>query len=267
MPSVIRDGIRLENVYFCYPGTDTEVLQDVSLFLPAGTVVAIVGENGAGKSTLVKLLCGLYKSTRGRITVDGGDLQAIDPRDWRVRVTAAFQDFVKFEYPLAESVGLGNVEKIDDRSAVTAALARAGGESLLSSLPRDLDTQLGASWDGGVELSHGQWQKIALARTFMTDAPLVVVLDEPTSAFDARAEQEMFDKYAAAAAAGAEAGQITVLVTHRFSTLQSADLIVVMEGARVTEAGSFAELMARGGTYAKLFTLQAAGYATNRSAG
>jgi ATP-binding cassette subfamily B protein len=264
-PAALKDGIELQHVWFSYPGSDRVVLEDMSLRLPAGKVVAIVGENGAGKSTLVKLLCGLYKPTRGRVLIDGTDLQAIPPGEWDTQVTAAFQDFVKFEYPLSESVGLGNVTKIEDKAAVGAALARAGAQGLASSLPDELETQLGASWSNGVELSHGQWQKIALARTFMAETPLLVVLDEPTSAFDARAEQDIFDRYAEAAADGTKVGQVTILVTHRFSTLRSADLIVVLDGARVTETGTHAELMAARGTYAELFSLQAAGYATEGS--
>jgi ATP-binding cassette subfamily B protein len=261
VPVVLRDGIALENVSFRYPGTEREVLTDVSLNLPAGRVVAIVGENGAGKSTLVKLLCGFYQPTSGRITIDGVDLKALDVRAWRTTLSGAFQDFVKFEYPLSESVGIGDLSRIADPEAITAALGKAGAADLVTSLGNGLDTQLGASWPDGTELSHGQWQKVALARGFMTEQPLMVVLDEPTSAFDAQAEQEMFDQYGAAAAESARTGKITVLVSHRFSTVRMADLIVVLDGARVAEAGSHAALMTLGGSYAELFAIQAAGYA------
>ncbi|HXP19332.1 MAG TPA: ABC transporter ATP-binding protein [Streptosporangiaceae bacterium] len=261
VPVVLRDGITLEHVSFRYPGTERQVLTDISLKLPAGRVVAIVGENGAGKSTLIKLLCGFYQPTSGRITIDGVDLQAVDIRAWRSTLTGAFQDFVKFEYPLAEAVGIGDLSRLADAAAITAALRKAGADNLVASLGNGLGSQLGASWPDGVELSHGQWQKIALARGFMPEQPLMVVLDEPTSAFDAQAEQEMFDRYAVAAAESARTGQITVLVSHRFSTVRMADLIVVLDGAHVAEAGSHADLMARGGSYAELFAIQAAGYA------
>jgi ATP-binding cassette, subfamily B, bacterial len=260
-PVAIHQGVRFEDVSFSYPGTDREVLRNVSVSLPAGSVVAIVGENGAGKSSLVKLLCGFYQPTSGRITVDGVDLRSMSPRAWRVRLTGAFQDFVKFEYPLSESVGLGDVSRIDDALAISRALDRAGAGDLVAELDNGLDPQLGASWPDGVELSHGQWQKVALARSFMSERPLAVLLDEPTSAFDAQAEQEIFDKYAATAAAGAKTGQITVLVSHRFSTVRAADVIVVLDGTRVVESGSHADLMARHGLYADLFTTQAAAYA------
>jgi ATP-binding cassette subfamily B protein len=254
-------------VSFCYPGTDREVLKNISVSLPAGSIVAVVGENGAGKSTLVKLLCGLYRPTSGRITVDGRDLQSIAPGAWRSRLTGAFQDFVKFEYPLSESVGLGDVSRIGDDAGINDALLRAGAVGLADELAGGLATQLGASWERGVELSHGQWQKVALSRSFMPRHPLVVVLDEPTSAFDAQAEQEIFDRYSAAAAEGARTGRITVLVSHRFSTVRTADLIIVLDGAQVVESGSHANLMARHGVYANLFTIQAAAYASTGQPG
>jgi ATP-binding cassette subfamily B protein len=266
-PAVLRDGIRLEDVSFSYPGTDREVLKNISALLPAGGVVAIVGDNGAGKSSLVKLLCGFYQPTSGRITIDGADLRGIDARAWRARLTGTFQDFVKFEYALSESVGLGDVSRIDDGQAITEALTSAGAGDVLARLDNRLDTQLGASWEGGFEPSHGQWQKIALARSFMSPAPLVILLDEPTSAFDAQVEQEIFDRYAAAAATGADTGQLTVLVSHRFSTVRTADLILVLDGQRIVESGSHADLMARNGLYAELFTLQASGYASRPAAG
>ncbi|MDQ2874998.1 MAG: ABC transporter ATP-binding protein/permease [Actinomycetota bacterium] len=265
-PAVLRDGIALEDVTFSYTGTEREVLKDISVLLPAGSVVAIAGDNGAGKSSLVKLLCGFYQPTSGRITVDGADLRDIDSRAWRARLTGTFQDFVKFEYALSESVGLGDVSRIEDERAITAALTRASAADVLAKLDHRLDTQLGASWDGGVEPSHGQWQKIALARSFMALQPLVILLDEPTSAFDAHVEQEIFDRYAAAAADGAEAGQVTVLVSHRFSTVRTADLILVLDGSRIVESGSHADLMTMNGLYAELFTLQASGYASRAAA-
>ncbi|MEU9095167.1 ABC transporter ATP-binding protein [Streptomyces sp. NPDC087901] len=262
VPDRLEHGIRLENVSFRYPGGDTYALRDVNLHLPAGKVVAIVGANGAGKSSLVKLLCKLYEPTSGHITVDGADLGRLPPDGWRARVTGAFQDFFRFEYSVVESVGLGDLARIDNRSAVEGAIARAGADGTVSGLEHGVDTQLGPTWEGGVGLSHGQWQRIALARGFMRDKPLLMVLDEPTSALDAETEHALFERYATAARGqGADvASQITVLISHRFSTVGMADLIVVIDGARVVEHGSHAQLMARKGLYADLYGLQAASY-------
>jgi ATP-binding cassette subfamily B protein len=222
--------------------------------------VAIVGENGAGKTTLVKLLCGLYRPTSGRVMVDGVDLTALSLRDWRRRLAGAFQDFARFELPAQHTVGLGELSHLDDRAATETAVGRAGAVDVVHGLPAGLDQQLGPNWDGGVELSHGQWQKLALARGFMRDEPLVLVLDEPTSALDAETEHALFERYADAAREGANVGRITVLVSHRFSTVRMADHIIVMDGARVVETGSHEQLMARGGTYAELYSIQAAAY-------
>jgi ATP-binding cassette subfamily B protein len=259
-PERLTDGIRLEHVSFRYAGTGDIVLRDVSLHLPAGAVVAIVGENGAGKSTLVKLLCRYYEPTEGRITVDGVDLSVIAPVAWRSRLTGAFQDFVKFEYTVREAVGVGDVARLDHDTAVATALRRAGATDLVDRLPDGVDTQLGTAWDGGVDLSHGQWQKIALARSFMPDHPLITILDEPTSALDARSEADIFQRYAAAARDGKADGRMTIFVSHRFSTVRMADLIVVLDGARVAEVGSHADLMARAGLYAELYDIQASAY-------
>jgi len=259
-PGRLDGGIRLENVTFQYPGTDSDVLTDVSLDLPAGSVVAIVGENGAGKSTLVKLLCKYYEPTSGRITVDGMDLAHIAPSAWRARITGAFQDFVKFEYPIREAVGIGDLGRLDDPAAVDAAIRRAGATDLVERLPDGVHTQLGTTWEDGADLSHGQWQKIALARSFMLQDPLLVILDEPTSALDAQAEFDIFERYAEVAREGAAHGRMTVLVSHRFSTVQMADLIVVLDGSRVAEYGSHRDLMARDGLYAELYRIQASAY-------
>jgi ATP-binding cassette, subfamily B, bacterial len=262
-PVRLTEGIVLDDVSFAYPGTTTLVLEHVSLRLPPATVVAIVGENGAGKSTLVKLLLKLYDPSDGRLLVDGRDLGTIRPDLWRERIAGAFQDFFRFELPAREAVGLGHVERLGDEAAVRRAVERAGAKEVVERLPRGIDTQLGVAWPGGVELSFGQWQKIALARGFMREAPLLLVLDEPTSALDAETEHALFERYASAAreaTAADAAGRITVLVSHRFSTVRMADLIVVLDGARVVEVGSHEELMARQGQYAQLYTIQAAGY-------
>ena len=260
VPARLARGITFEHVSFRYPGTERVVLDDVSVALPAGSVVAIVGENGAGKTTLVKLLCRLYAPASGRILIDDVDLASIGVEAWRARLAGAFQDFARFELLTRESVGVGDVPRVHDDASVTAAVGRAGAVDVLDRLAYGLDTQLGPTWDEGVELSHGQWQKLALARGFMRDEPLVLVLDEPTSALDAETEHALFERYASAARTGEAAGRITVLVSHRFSTVRMADLIVVMDGAHVVEVGSHAELMAHGGPYAELYTIQAEAY-------
>jgi ATP-binding cassette subfamily B protein len=262
-PATLREGIRLEGVSFAYPGTERLVLDSVSLSLPAGSVVALVGENGAGKTTLVKLLCKLYEPSSGRILVDGAELGRMRAVEWRGRLAGAFQDFFRFELPARQSVGVGDVVRVDDSAAVQAAVGRAGAEDVVSRLPAGLDSQLGPTWPGGVEVSFGQWQKLALARGFMRDAPVLLVLDEPTAALDAETEHALFERYAAAARGGGGAGRgngITILVSHRFSTVRMADLIVVLDGARVAQVGSHDALMAAGGPYAELYGIQAAGY-------
>ncbi len=259
-PERLREGISFEDVGFCYPGTDTAVLHEISLALPAGSVVALVGENGAGKSTLVKLLCGFYRPSAGRILVDGTDLARIAPQQWRARLSGAFQDFARLEFAAGSSVGLGDLDFLDDSAAVTAAVGRAGAADVIDGLSGGLDTQLGASWPDGVDLSFGQWQKLALARGFMRSAPLLTILDEPTAALDAQTEHGLFERYAEEARTSRRDGRITILVSHRFSTVRMADLIVVVGDGRIAELGSHEELMARGGPYAELYTIQASAY-------
>jgi ATP-binding cassette subfamily B protein len=261
-PGSLRSGIRLEGLRFAYPGSESDVLGPVDLELPAGTSVALVGENGAGKTTLVKLLAGMYRPIAGRIMVDGIDLQELPLPQWRARLSAAFQDFQRLQLVLAESVGLGDLAQIEDHEAVRGALMRAGAVGLEAELPEGLLTRVGNQFTGGRELSGGQWQRLALARGLMRTAPLLVVLDEPTASLDATTEHTLFTRYAAAARElGAAHGTITLLVSHRFSTVRDADLIVVLDAGRVVETGSHEELMARGGTYAELFMLQARAYA------
>ena len=267
-PAVLHEGIRLEHLSFAYPGTSRPVLDDVSLTLPAGSVVALVGENGAGKSTLVKLLAKLYEPTSGAILVDGTPLSAIAPDRWRERLAGAFQDFFRFELRARRTVGVGDVPRLDDNPAVGAAVGRAGAEDVVERLASGLDTQLGPTWPEGVEVSFGQWQKLALARGFMRDDPLLLVLDEPTAALDAETEHALFERYASAARREPAAtgngdgagGRVTLLVSHRFSTVRMADLIVVLDGARLVESGTHEALMAAGGRYAELYRLQATAY-------
>jgi ATP-binding cassette subfamily B protein len=259
VPDSIRSGIRFDRVSFAYPGTSRLVLHDVSLTLPGGSVVAIVGENGAGKTTLVKLLARMYEPTSGSIWVDDRPLARLPAAGWRARLAGAFQDFYRFEFQARHTVGLGDVPRLDDAPAVRNAVGRAGAEDVVEKLPSGLDTQLGPTWPGGAEVSFGQWQKLALARGFMRDAPLLLVLDEPTAALDAETEHALFTRYAAAARTS-QSGRITVLVSHRFSTVRMADLIVVLDGSRLVEVGTHEELMARAGQYAELYTIQAKAY-------
>jgi ATP-binding cassette, subfamily B, bacterial len=222
--------------------------------------VAVVGENGAGKSTLVKLLCGFYAPTAGRITVDGMDLREMAPGQWRSRLAGAFQDFARLEFEARRSVGLGELEHLDDTVAVAAAVSRAGASDVVEQLRDGLDTQLGANWPDGTDLSFGQWQKFALARGFMRERPLLTILDEPTAALDAETEHALFERYAEQARSSRSDGRITVLVSHRFSTVRMADLIVVVRDGRIAEIGSHEQLMADGGTYADLYAIQAHAY-------
>jgi ATP-binding cassette subfamily B protein len=255
-PARLAEGIRLEHVSFAYPGSERIVLDDVSLALAPGQVVALVGENGAGKTTLVKLLCRMYPPSAGRILVDGVPLDDIPVGDWRARLAGAFQDFFRFEFRARHTVGVGDLPRLDDGPAVAAAVERAAAGDVVAQLGKGLDTQLGPTWPEGVEISFGQWQKLALARGFMRERPLLLVLDEPTAALDAETEHALFERYAAAA----RGEQITLLVSHRFSTVRMADFIIVLDGARVVESGTHEALMARGGQYAELYTIQAEAY-------
>ena len=260
VPPSLQQGIRLEHVSFAYPGTTRLVLSDISVFLPAGSVVAVVGENGAGKTTLVKLLAKMYEPTRGAIFVDDTPLSRMPADDWRARLAGAFQDFYRFEFRARQTVGLGDVPRLESEPAVVTAVERAGAQDVVARLVAGLDTQLGPTWPGGCDVSFGQWQKLALARGFMRDTPLVLVLDEPTAALDAETEHALFERYADAVRGQRNDGRITILVSHRFSTVKMADLIVVLDGARLVEVGTHAQLMARGGQYAALFGIQAAAY-------
>lgn len=258
-PTRLRRGLVLEHVSFRYPGTHTDVLHDVNLFLPAGRIVALVGDNGVGKSTLVKLLCGFYAPTSGSITVDGVDLADIPVDDWRTRLSGAFQDFCRFEFTAQKTVGVGDVTGIDNQQWVWQAVNEAGAGEVISALPNHLATQLGRTFQG-VDLSEGQWQKFALARSRMCREPLLYVLDEPTASLDAESEHALFSQMTASARRSAEQGAITLLVSHRLSTVRDADLIVVLEQGRVLEVGSHAELLTAGRLYARLFSLQARAY-------
>lgn len=261
VPERLAEGIRLENVSYRYPLGQRLAVHDLNVLLPAGSTVAIVGDNGAGKTTLVKLLAGLYRPSNGRITVDGVDLGMLDPARWREHISAAFQDHARFEFLVRETVGIGDLSKLGDENEIRSALARAGASDLLDVLPSGLSTQLGPNWPGGVDLSGGQWQKLAIGRAMMRREPLLLLLDEPTAALDADTEHRLFEAWTAAARhIRQRTGGITVLVSHRFSTVRMADLIIVLRNGMVAEFGDHEELLAAGGLYAELFDLQARSY-------
>ena len=254
VPARLDGSIKVEGLSFQYWNRDQPSLNDVNVELPAGAVVALVGENGAGKSTFVKMLSGLYRPSAGRILVDGTDLAQFAPEDWRARITAAFQDPVHIEMSLKDTIGLGWLDHRDDPERILEALRTAGGDELLVSLPEGLETRLGRkSWDGK-GLSGGQWQTVANARAAMRQAPLLRVLDEPSASLDARAEERLFQRYADLSRLE---GGVTILVTHRFTTARAADLIVVLDGGRVVEVGTHDTLSEADGLYAELFRLQA----------
>jgi ATP-binding cassette, subfamily B, bacterial len=259
VPSRLTRGIELSRVSFSYPGTKRLALDDITLHLPPRSVVAIVGENGAGKSTLVKLLTKMYEPSSGEVLIDGRPLRRMPADEWRARVTGAFQDFYRFEFTAQRSIGLGDLPRLDDEPAVSRAVGRAGATDVVERLPEGLQSQLGPTWPDGHELSFGQWQKLALSRGYMREDPLLMVLDEPTAALDAETEHALFESYAEAARSTAVGG-ITILVSHRFSTVRMADLIIVLDGSRLAEIGSHDALMRQGGLYAELFRLQANAY-------
>ncbi|WP_053751829.1 ABC transporter ATP-binding protein [Streptomyces sp. MMG1533] len=260
-PARLSRGITFDHVSYRYPGTDRLALDDISIHIPAGTVVAVVGEYGSGKTTLVKLLGKFYRPDEGRITVEGMDLAGLDTANWRSRVSAAFQDFGRLETTFAEGVGLGDLPRLTDRDRIMRAVLDADAGALVERLTQGLDTQLGSEL-GGIDLSEGQWQRVALARSVMRDDPLLFVLDEPTASLDAPSEHAIFERQIARARQLAErTGAITMIVSHRFSTVVGADLILVLDKGRLVESGTHAELSALdGGRYADLYGIQAAAY-------
>jgi ATP-binding cassette subfamily B protein len=256
LPEVFpADRIRLAGVRFRYPGADRYALDGVDLTIDAGNSLAIVGENGAGKSSLVKILCGLYTPTAGTVDVDGRELSSLDPAAWRERTAVLFQDFAKYHLTVAENIGMGAPRYASDRDLVRAAAERAGALPMIEALPQGWDTILSPEYTGGVDLSGGQWQRIALARAlFAVDAGArLLILDEPTAALDVRAEAEIYERFLELTA-----GLTTILISHRFSTVRRADRIVVLDRGAVVEDGSHDELIARRGRYARMFDLQAA---------
>jgi ATP-binding cassette subfamily B protein len=258
-PARLDRGITIENLTFTYPGTDRPAVDGLTVRLPAGSVVAVVGEYGSGKTTLIKLLAKFYRPDSGRIMVDGTDLGDIDTERWWATTSAAFQDFGRYQTSFAEAVGLGNLDA--DRAALDDAVTAAAAGSLVARLPDGLATRLGKRF-GGVELSEGQWQKVALARACVRRDPLLFVLDEPTASLDAPSEHDVFVRYIARSRTiGAATGAVTVIISHRYSTVVEADLILVMEQGRLVESGRHADLMSRGGRYAAAYDVQASAFA------
>jgi ATP-binding cassette, subfamily B, bacterial len=251
----IKDGIRFENVSFSYPGSQQPVLNNISLHLPLGEKLAIVGENGSGKTTLIKLLTNLYTPTSGRILLDGVDLKDWDIDVLRRRIGVIFQNFVQYQFTVGENVGVGDVEHLDDRKEWDIAANKGMAKPFIDMLPGKFDTQLGKWFKGGQELSGGQWQKIALARAFMRSNADILILDEPTAAMDAEAEMNIFNHFRSLTQ-----DRMVVLISHRFSTVRMADKIIVMASGEIIEQGTHEQLIAAAGRYAHLFSLQAAGY-------
>jgi ATP-binding cassette subfamily B protein len=266
--AAVEQGVRFESVGFRYPVTaaaastpgdaappERWALRGINVFIPRGQSLALVGENGAGKTTFIKLLTKLYQPTEGRILLDGRDLNAWDESELRRRIGVIFQDFNQYQLALRENVGFGSVEHLNDAPRVGRAIEQGGARELVAGLTAGVDTQLGRWFSAGVELSGGQWQKIALARAFMRDEADILILDEPTAALDAEAEHAVFQRFRALAA-----GRTTILISHRFPTVRMADRILVLEAGRVVEDGSHEQLLAAGARYARLFALQASGY-------
>jgi ATP-binding cassette subfamily B protein len=258
--SALREGIALERVSFRYPAATRDALHDVTLTLPAGAVVAVVGDNGAGKSTLVRILCGLHEPSSGAVVVDGRPLAELAPVAWRDSLSAAFQDFVRFELLARESIGTGRIDAANDPDAVRAALAAADVAELEHEMPDGLETPLGRAFLDGIDLSGGEWQKLALARSMMRSAPLVLALDEPTYSLDVESERRVFEWFSRVAKTDNPAGTITIIVSHRFSTVRAADLIAVIAEGQLAEVGTHADLLARDGAYATMYRTQADGY-------
>jgi len=254
VPRPIRSGFEFQNVSFSYAGSDQKVLNNVSFRFDSGEKVALVGENGAGKTTLVKLLARLYDPTEGRILLDGVDLRDYRVEELRHEIGVIFQDYMRYDMLAAENIGFGRIEQAQDKARVERSAEKSLAAPMIDRLPNNYRQMLGRRFEGGVDLSTGQWQKIALARAYMRDAQ-ILILDEPTASLDARAEFEVYQRFVELTA-----GKMAVLISHRFSTVRMANRILVLEKGFIVEQGSHRELLALGTKYAELFELQAAGY-------
>ncbi len=253
-PRPIQIGFEFRNAGFAYPGSDRMVLKNINFRLDPGEKLALIGENGAGKTTLVKLLARLYDPTEGQILLDGVDLREYDVEDLRHEIGVIFQDYLRYDLLARENIGFGRLESLTDADRIDAAARKSLAKGVIDRLPNRYDQMLGRRFEGGVDLSGGEWQKFALARAYMRDAQLLI-LDEPTATLDARAEYEVFQRFAELTR-----GRMAVLISHRFSTVRMADRILVLADGAVREQGSHEQLVALGGRYAELFELQAAGY-------
>jgi ATP-binding cassette subfamily B protein len=249
-----QEGIEFRNVSYRYPGNDALALDNVSFLIAPGETVAVVGRNGAGKSTIVKLLGRLYDPVEGQVLIDGHDLREYDPSQLRRQFGMMFQDYATYQFTAGENIGVGNVERVSDLAAIVQAAERAGASGVIDALPEKYDTTLGKWFEGGHQLSGGEWQKVALARAFMRDAQ-ILILDEPTAALDAQAEHDLFSRIKELTE-----GRMALFISHRFSTARMADRIFVMDEGRLVEQGTHGELMLLNGRYAGLFELQAASY-------
>ncbi|MDQ6675979.1 MAG: ABC transporter ATP-binding protein/permease [Acidobacteriota bacterium] len=253
-PRPIRTGFEFQNVAFHYAGSDRQVLRGIDFRLEPGEKVALIGANGAGKTTLVKLLARLYEPTEGRILLDGTDLRDYDVEDLRREIGVIFQDYMRYDLLVKENIGFGKIEDLESQTLIERAAEKSQAAEMIGSLAGRFNQVVGRRFEGGVDLSGGEWQKIALARAYMRDAQLLI-LDEPTATLDARAEYEVFLRFAELTR-----GRMSVLISHRFSTVRMADRILVLSNGEITEQGSHRQLVALGGLYAELFELQAAGY-------